>query len=407
MLPVAILVIVLAVALSGAAEAHSAGAVPPADFSRLLALVLVVGSVIAGIVFAAIVVGVRRFREGNDAPRGEPKVHDRNLELIWTVAPAVIVTVIAILSTQTLVVSEREPEGGIQIGVIGMQWQWIFTYPDGNTSIDDLWVEEGQVVKFGIESLDVVHSFFLPDFKLKVDAFPNITYETWIVAKPAGDYEIFCAEFCGLQHGEMRGTLHIFPKGSQARPYGPPPSEQPPPPPSSDVNATLSMQPSDGPSPVVPWTMQPSVLEFPLGARVHLRVSNNASVNLSVVVDPPYGIRVASIAPGTSVWLNFTADKPTAGEPVYCDIDDYREKGLQATMLVGVSAGHAPIPAASEGPPPWGAILGGGALFILAVVIVLALRPPSPPPGGKGTPHGLADPKAEAPPDGARGGGGA
>ena len=397
----------LLVALSGAADAHSAGAVPPAHFDRLMALVLAVGFAIAGVVFAAILVGARRYREGSDAPRGEVKVRDRRLELLWTAIPAIIVTIISILSTQTLVVSEQEPSGGIHIGVIGVQWQWLFTYPDGNTSIDDLWVEEGQVVKFDIESLDVVHSFFLPDFRLKVDAFPNITYETWIVAKPAGEYPIYCAEYCGLQHGEMKGTLHVFARGSQARPYGPPPSEQPPPPTANEVNATLSMQPSDEPSPEVPWTMHPSVLELPLGARVHLRVFNNLSLNLSFVVDPPYGIKVAPIAPGTSVWLNFTTDRPTAGEPVYCDIEDYREKGLQATMLVGVSGGHAPAPAPPEGPPPWGAILAGGALLALAAAVWLAMRPPRPATAGGAPSPEEAGPGPVAAPAVAKGGGGA
>ena len=137
--------------------------------------------------------------------------------------------------------TEDLPEDGITIQVIGKQFEWVFIYPDNTTTVNDLWVEEGQTVIFEIWATDVIHSFWLPDFRLKVDAFPNYVDEAFIISEPKGEYPIVCAEFCGDIHSEMLGTLYIYEKGLNDRPWGPPPGEVPPPPEVEEITVDIGM----------------------------------------------------------------------------------------------------------------------------------------------------------------------
>ena len=383
------------VIVAGIVEAHVSGSVPPPAYDRLATGLFATAFVIAGIVFAALLVSVRRYREGSAFPRGPVKTDDRPLEIAWTALPAIIVSFIAIASTQALQVSEVKPPDGITIGVTGMQYQWVFTYPDGNVSVDDLWIEEGQAVYFEIRSIDVVHSFYIPHFRLKVDAFPNDTHETWIVAKPAGNYELYCAEFCGLSHGEMRGMLHVFAKGLSDRPYGPPPGQGPPPPPPvTDFYTNVSLEEKGGPAPQRPWSIQPPIVVIPISRDVHVKVHNNASVALGVATDPPYGLRTGPIPPGGSAWLNFTADKPTAGEPLFADNSTARDKGMESMMLVGVPLIRPKPPPAAPTPFPTGWALVGLALVVLLASILAAKRM------GRGGPAPAAGAQAAPPAEG-------
>jgi cytochrome c oxidase subunit II len=376
---VALLALLGMVGLSGTVAAHAAGAVDPLAYDRLLAIVLVIGAAVAGLVFALILLGLWRFREHSDYPRAPPKEHDRRLESAWTAAPIVIIVVLAALSTQAMIQSETPPEDALTVRVAGIQWQWVFTYPDGNTSIDDLWIEEGQHVIFEVTSLDVVHSFFLPQFNLKVDAFPNQTYRTWIHADRVGDYDIFCAEFCGLEHGEMQGTLHIYARTTPSRPYGPPPDQQPPPPPPpANVTVTLGVDGS-GTGPVE-LALSPRVLTVPLNANVTLVVRNNTTVALDVRVGPPYLLSLTGVGPGEQGTLEFRSDRPAAGGSI-----EVRGRGgegapANATLIVGAGSGGVPYDpnGGTEGQNAFAWALALGAVTMLLAVLGLALREPRP-----------------------------
>ncbi len=386
------------VALSGTAAAHAAGAVEPHAYDQLLVLVLALSAVIGGLVFALLALGVWRYREGSDYPRRPPKEHDRRLESAWTAAPIVILVVLTALSTQALIQSETPPEDAITIHVTGIQWQWVFTYPDGNSSINDVWVEEGQHVIFVVTSLDVVHSFFLPDYNLKVDAFPNQTYRTWIHADRVGDYDIYCAEYCGLEHGEMQGTLHVFERATPSRPYGPPPGQQPPPPPPS-ANVTVELGVDGTGSQPPTFTLSPAVLRVPLGSNVRLVVRNNTTRELDLLIGPPYMLRLLEIEPEDVGVLEFRADRPTAGDSIDVSVHDVGGQPANATLVVGSGPGTPTFePNGGRGGShavAWA--LAGGAVLLLLCVLALALRsprkdtvasPPEGPDGDGGGAHG-------------------
>jgi len=207
-------------ALSGVAATASAADNTPGQeaTNRLFLLVLLFAVGIGSFVLVLLVAVVFKFRKrkGHTAPVGNPKTHDNTLETLWTVIPAVILLFVGIATFQTLAVTDVVPENpDVTVTVIGHQWYWEFQtlYPNGTwvNTTGELTVEVGQTVKLIIESADVVHAFYIPEFGLKKDAFPGTPNVYWFQARNAGDFVIQCAEYCGISHYVMVGSLHVVP----------------------------------------------------------------------------------------------------------------------------------------------------------------------------------------------------
>lgn len=103
------------------------------------------------------------------------------------------------------------PQDAMDVYVQGKQWMWKFAYPGGPSAIDTLRVPAGRPVRLLITSRDVIHSFFVPQLRIKMDALPGRYTQTWFEADRPGRYEIFCAEYCGLSHSLMKGELVVMP----------------------------------------------------------------------------------------------------------------------------------------------------------------------------------------------------
>jgi cytochrome c oxidase subunit II len=362
-------------AFAGTASAHAAGSAHPDDWDRLLWIVLIMAIIVAIVVYSLIGLALWRYRESSPFVRKEPSIHNPRLEAIWTIIPVILVTVIVILSLQVLQTTEDLPEEGIEIEVIGRQFEWLFVYPDNTTSVNDVWVEEGQTVIFKIWATDVIHSFWLPDFRLKVDAFPNYVDDAYIIAEPAGDYEIVCAEFCGDIHSEMLGTLHIFKKGLSDKPWGPPPGEVPPPPEILEVTIDIELREDGGPGATSPWSMRPSLIELPQDSEVTFRIWNNGTEAHGFHLAAPYDRTITEISPGGFAYMNFTADMPTRGIVASCPDDDHRAMGMRATVLVEAEA-QEPDPVEEGSGFPHVGVLYGMGLLLLGVVLAAALKEP-------------------------------
>ncbi len=102
------------------------------------------------------------------------------------------------------------PPGAMDVYVTGKQWMWKFTYPEGPSTIGELRVPAGRPVRLLITSRDVIHSFYVPAFRLKKDAVPGRYTELWFEATSRGEHPIFCAEYCGLDHSRMRGRVTVM-----------------------------------------------------------------------------------------------------------------------------------------------------------------------------------------------------
>lgn len=136
---------------------------------------------------------------------------DTHLEITWTLLTTILVAVLTVLSVQAFMGSETLPSDAIRIKVSASQWQWQFTYPDGKVVFGDegLELKKGQPVVFEVTSLDVIHSFNIPELGVKVDANPKTITEAWTIPQREGEYLVQCTEFCGLGHNEMRGKVIV------------------------------------------------------------------------------------------------------------------------------------------------------------------------------------------------------
>lgn len=109
------------------------------------------------------------------------------------------------------------PPDAMVVHVTAKQWMWKFSYPDGRASMDVLTVPLGKPVKLVMTSRDVIHSFYVPAFRMKHDVVPGRYYSAWFEAKATGSYPIECAEYCGVGHSRMLGQVDVLDAGDYAR----------------------------------------------------------------------------------------------------------------------------------------------------------------------------------------------
>lgn len=141
------------------------------------------------------------------------------LEMIWTAIPALALVYLAGPSFSTLKYLETVPKSDLTVEIIGHQWFWEYRYPGYGVVFanEPLVIPAGKIVAADVTSIDVVHSWFLPDFGVKMDANPGRVNHTWFqVAKP-GTYNGQCAELCGVLHAEMFITVNVVPPEEFAR----------------------------------------------------------------------------------------------------------------------------------------------------------------------------------------------
>jgi cytochrome c oxidase subunit 2 len=141
------------------------------------------------------------------------------LEIIWTAVPAVILVLLALTSRTTWnKIKGQIPKTDEEVMVTASQFNWEIRYrgadgqfdtPDDVITSNDMHLPVGEPVRIHLRSKDVIHSFFLPQFRLKQDAVPGLTIDVWLQATRTGTFEIACAELCGFGHGTMRGMLTV------------------------------------------------------------------------------------------------------------------------------------------------------------------------------------------------------
>jgi cytochrome c oxidase subunit 2 len=169
---------------------------------------------ICGVMLAGITVAMVRFlwrynRKRQPVPLSQ-KDHNLWLEVIWTAIPSALVMLMFWYGWEGYLSLRRIPDNALEIRATGRMWSWLFTYDNGKTA-DKLFVPIGQPVKIRLESVDVLHSFYVPAFRVKRDMVPGMTNWVWFVAEKPGSYDLFCAEYCGVGHSAMVTTVEALP----------------------------------------------------------------------------------------------------------------------------------------------------------------------------------------------------
>ena len=183
----------------------------------LFLTMLVLCGVVALAVTGCIVWFCFRYRVGSTADRRDPPSGNRPLEIGWMIFPLAIFMAVFVWAARTFVEMHRTPADALPIYVVGKQWMWTLQHRNGRREIDELHVPLGQPVRLVMTSQDVIHSFFVPAFRLKQDVVPGRYSTLWFTATQLGDFHLFCSEYCGTEHASMLGRVVVMEPAAFAR----------------------------------------------------------------------------------------------------------------------------------------------------------------------------------------------
>jgi cytochrome c oxidase subunit II len=153
-----------------------------------------------------------RMKPGEELKDGPPIHGNTRLEIIWTAIPAILLVALCSYAYVSLTKIEEAKANAMEVRVVGQQFTWTFYYKDASgkeVASPQLYVPRGKPVHFTVQSRDVIHDFWVPAFRMKIDAVPGINTELRITPKTVGVYPVVCAELCGLGHSVMRQSAHV------------------------------------------------------------------------------------------------------------------------------------------------------------------------------------------------------
>jgi len=176
------------------------------DVVLWMAVVFFVGIVGAIALFAS---QYRRRRKGEKTSTVD---HNTTLEIVWTVIPLLLLGVLFLSGLRGYANVLVAPAESLEIKVTGAKWFWTFTYPNGYVVQNELVVPKDRPVKLLLSSQDVVHSFFVPEFRIKQDAVPGQYTTMWFNATEAKEIVVECAEYCGTSHSDMLAKIIVKPE---------------------------------------------------------------------------------------------------------------------------------------------------------------------------------------------------
>ena len=184
------------------------------DVDTLYDVLLICSVPIFVLVMAVAIYSVYKFRaRPGDMRDGAPIHGNTRLEIIWVTIPFIMVSALAIYGWIVLDDLEAKQPNELTVNVTGQQFTWTFGYPGEKVRSDTLTLPIDRPVHFRINTKDVIHSFWVPEFRLKSDAVPGLTTEVRLTPTRLGRYQVVCAELCGLGHSTMRQNVRVVPDG--------------------------------------------------------------------------------------------------------------------------------------------------------------------------------------------------
>lgn len=149
-------------------------------------------------------------------PVAVPITGNLKAEILWTAIPSALVLVLFYYGWEGYKALRTVPEDAMEVTVIAKMWSWQYIYADGRKN-EILVVPVGKPVKLELKTMDVIHSFYAPAFRIKMDTVPGMSTYAWFKADVAGDYNVLCAEYCGMNHAKMLSTIRAVPPGEFAK----------------------------------------------------------------------------------------------------------------------------------------------------------------------------------------------
>jgi cytochrome c oxidase subunit 2 len=151
-----------------------------------------------------------RYRRRTSNPMGQLVPGSHVLEIAWMAVPFVIAMVMFAWGSKLYVTMRRPPSDALEVYVVGKQWMWKIQHPDGRREFNELHVPVNRDIKLTMISEDVIHDFFVPAFRAKMDVLPGRYTTLWFRATKTGRYHLFCAQYCGTDHSYMGGWVIVM-----------------------------------------------------------------------------------------------------------------------------------------------------------------------------------------------------
>ena len=181
-----------------------------AEVDAAFTTVLYVSTFFFVLVTGAVIYLAIRYRRRRPDQKTSTFDHSTAIEVTWTAIPAAMLLVLFGIGLKGYINASVAPGEAYEIKVTAEKWLWTFTYPNGVTTVNEMAVPKDRPVKLLMSSKDVIHSFFVPEFRIKQDVVPGAYTTTWFQATEAKDVALLCAEYCGTGHSEMSAKIMVM-----------------------------------------------------------------------------------------------------------------------------------------------------------------------------------------------------
>ncbi|HMP90729.1 MAG TPA: cytochrome c oxidase subunit II [Kiritimatiellia bacterium] len=177
---------------------------------------------VVSVLFVALFVGLiisftLKYRRKSEDERPEPPHEHYTLELVGGAFLLVLLMVMFFWGAKLYFVAQRPPADAMEVLVTGKQWMWKLQHPSGKKEINTLHIPVGRAVKLSMTSEDVIHSFFIPAFRVKNDVLPGRYTQLWFKPEKEGTFHLFCTEYCGTEHSRMIGFVKVMSEDAYER----------------------------------------------------------------------------------------------------------------------------------------------------------------------------------------------
>jgi cytochrome c oxidase subunit II len=179
------------------------------NVDALYIFLLIVSGLMTALIFTAIIYFAARYRYRPGVP-AEQIEGSTPLEITWSIIPFLVFMVIFAWGAVVYFKGRTPPRDSTEVYVVAKQWMWKLEHAEGQREINELHVPVGRDVKLIMTSQDVIHSFYIPAFRMKQDVLPGRYTVAWFRATKPGTYHLFCAEYCGTQHSGMVGDIVVL-----------------------------------------------------------------------------------------------------------------------------------------------------------------------------------------------------
>jgi len=186
------------------------------EIDNLYLFILAVSVFFTLLVGALVITFAVKYRRRSNSERPEPPHEDSSLEIISGAVLMVLMLIMFFWGAKLFFKGNRPPPDSMEISVVGKQWMWKLQHPEGKREINALHVPVGQNIKLTMTSEDVIHSFYIPAFRVKNDVLPGRYTTVWFKPTKEGTYNLFCTEFCGTEHSRMVGWVTVMSESDYA-----------------------------------------------------------------------------------------------------------------------------------------------------------------------------------------------